>query len=399
MLNQQMYQLGTAKSCIRELYEYGLQQAASLGSEHVFDYSLGNPSIPAPEAVNQTIVKQIQTQPSLALHGYTPAAGSIGARQAVAEDLNHRFQTNARPENIFLCCGAAAGLISVLRALSVPDAEVMAIAPYFPEYRPFAEQNGCKFVEIPPDMEHFQINFEALQQRLSPHTQAILVNSPNNPSGSVYTEKTLLQLGRILHEAEQTYGHPIYLIADEPYRELVYDGVCVPFIPNLYDNTIVCYSWSKSLSLPGERIGYVYISDRCADASALFAAVAGAARIIGHVCPPSLMQQTVSQCIACPPDLAAYDRNRKLLYHALVKMGYTVARPDGAFYLFVRSPGGDGDQFSALAKRENLLVVSGRDFGCKEYVRICYCVDYEMIQRSLPVFEKLINICKNIPTA
>lgn len=391
MLNQTMYHLGAERSCIRELFEYGLQQAAIVGAENVFDYSLGNPSIPSPAAVNQAIVDTVTHENTLQVHGYTPAAGYAGVRQAVAEDLNRRFSAGIRPENLFFCCGAAPGLVSVLRALSVPNAEVIAIAPYFPEYKPFVENAGCKFVAIPADTVNFQIDLDALKQAIGANTQAVIVNSPNNPAGTVYTPETLQKLGALLTCAGERFGHPIYLIADEPYRELVYDGVTVPFIPCIYPNTVVCYSWSKSLSLPGERIGYVCVPDQAADSAALFAAIAGAARICGHVCPPSLLQRVIAKCVSCPPDLAAYEKNRSLLYSSLTQMGYTMAKPDGAFYLFIKAPNGDGDAFSALAKQHNLLLVPGRDFGCPEYFRICYCVDYNMIVRSLPIFQQLID--------
>ena len=394
MVNSSMYALGAARSCIRELFEYGLRQQAVVGRENVFDYSLGNPSIPAPPAVNDSIVDIVRTEDTLQVHGYTPAAGYPGVRQAEADDLNRRFDAHIRPENLFFCCGAAPGLISVIRALAVENAQILAIAPYFPEYKPFVEANGCRFRAVPADTAHFQIDFAALEAMLNPQVQAIIVNSPNNPSGTVYTAQTLKKLGALLEKKGLEYGHPIYLIADEPYRELVYGGVTVPFIPNLYANTIVCYSWSKSLSLPGERIGYVCVPDQVQDSQEVFAAVAGAARVCGHVCPPSLLQRVIAQCVQYPPDLAAYDKNRSLLYTELTRMGYSMAKPDGAFYLFIKAPNGDGDKFSQLAKQENLLLVPGRDFGCPEYFRICYCVDHDMIIRSLPLFQKLIAQCQ-----
>lgn len=391
MINSSMYALGAARSCIRELYEYGLRQKAAVGEENVFDYSLGNPSIPAPPEVNAAITDIVSTEDTRKVHGYTPAPGYAGIRESVAADLNRRFDAHIRPENLFFCCGAAPGLVSAVRALAVPDAEILAIAPYFPEYKPFVETNGCKFNVVPPDTEHFQIRLDALEQALNCHTQAIIVNSPNNPAGTVYTAETLEKLGALLTRKGNEYGHPIYLIADEPYRELTYDGVKTPFIPNLYPNTIVCYSWSKSLSLPGERIGYVCVPDQAADSALLFSAVAGAARVCGHVCPPSLLQRVVARCVSVPPDLAAYDRNRKLLYENLGDMGYHMAKPDGAFYLFIQAPNGDADAFSEMAKEYNLLLVPGRDFGCPDYFRICYCVEYDMILRSLPLFRKLME--------
>lgn len=392
MVNQEMYRLGAVRSGIRELFEYGLRQAAIVGKENVFDYSLGNPSIPAPPPVNAAICDIIEHEDTLSVHGYTSAAGYDGVRKAVADNLNARYGAGVRPQDLFFTCGAAPGLTAILKALIVDaDSEIMAIAPFFPEYRPFTEANGGKFVLVPPDLEHFQINFAALASLISPHTQGIIVNSPNNPSGVVYTRQTLQTLATLLEEKSAEYGHPIYLIADEPYRELVYGGVEVPFIPTIYRNTLVCYSWSKSLSLPGERIGYVYVPQAAQDAEAIFCAVAGAARASGHVCPPSLLQRVVARCVQELPDLQAYDENRTLLYNALTAMGYTMAKPDGAFYLFIQAPGGDSDAFSERAKKENLLVVPGTSFGCKSYFRICYCVSNAMIRRSLPAFARLME--------
>ena len=392
MLNNTMYELGAMRSCIRELFEYGLRQAKAVGKENVFDYSLGNPSIPAPALVNESIRDIVENENTLQVHGYTSAAGYDGVRKAVADDLNARFQAGVRPENLFFTCGAAPALVSVLKALITgPEAEILTVAPFFPEYRPFTEANGGKFTVVPPDMEHFQINFEALEAAVNANTQGVIINSPNNPSGVVYTRETLERLAAILRAKGEEFGHPVYLIADEPYRELVYGGVQAPWVPAIYENTVVCYSWSKSLSLPGERIGYVLVPDVCADAEALYCAVAGAARICGHVCPPSLLQRVVARCVTQMPDLAAYDENRTLLYRELSRMGYHMAKPDGAFYLFIQAPDGDSEAFSEKAKQKNLLVVPGTSFGCREYFRICYCVSNDMIRRSLPVFEELIN--------
>ena len=392
MLNNTMYELGAMRSCIRELFEYGLRQAKAVGKENVFDYSLGNPSIPAPALVNESIRDIVENENTLQVHGYTSAAGYDGVRKAVADDLNARFQAGVRPENLFFTCGAAPALVSVLKALITgPEAEILTVAPFFPEYRPFTEANGGKFTVVPPDMEHFQINFEALEAAVNANTQGVIINSPNNPSGVVYTRETLERLAAILRAKGEEFGHPVYLIADEPYRELVYGGLQAPWVPAIYENTVVCYSWSKSLSLPGERIGYVLVPDACADAEALYCAVAGAARICGHVCPPSLLQRVVARCVTQMPDLAAYDENRTLLYRELSRMGYHMAKPDGAFYLFIQAPDGDSEAFSEKAKQRNLLVVPGTSFGCREYFRICYCVSNDMIRRSLPVFEDLIN--------
>ena len=271
------------------------------------------------------------------------------------------------------------------------DSEIMAIAPFFPEYRPFVTANGAKFVMVPPDTEAFQIKLDAVEALITKNTQAIIVNSPNNPSGVVYTEETLKGLAALLERKSAEYGHPIYIIADEPYRELVYGGITAPWIPGIYDHTIVCYSWSKSLSLPGERIGYVYVPEKCADHDDLYAAIAGAARAGGHVCAPSLMQKVIARCVSLRPDLEAYDENRRLLSDALRSYGYEMAKPDGAFYLFVKAPGGSSAAFSEKAKLHDLLLVPGDDFGCPEYFRICYCVSKDLIERSLPIFEKLIR--------
>ena len=393
MVNQTCYQLGSAPSMIRELFAYGLQKAAELGPEKVYDYSLGNPSIPAPAKVEQSIRDILSEVDSIKIHGYSMAAGFDSTRQAIADNLNRRFGLDINAGELFLTCGAAPALISVIKALAVtPESEIMAIAPFFPEYRPFTESNGAKLVVVPADTESFQINMAALEERINPNTQAIIINSPNNPSGVVYTRQTLQALAELLNTKGEEYGHPIYIIADEPYRELVYGGVEVPFIPTIYPNTIVCYSYSKSLSLPGERIGYVYVPAFAADSAKVYAAVGGAARAMGHVCPPTLMQLVIERCADELPDLAAYDENRTLLYNALTEMGYRCAKPDGAFYLFVKAPNGDAVAFSQKAKLEhNLLVVPGDGFGCPGYLRLSYCVSNDMIRRSLPAFRAMIE--------
>ena len=391
MINQNMYALGANRSCIRELFEYGRQRAAIVGAENVFDYSLGNPSIPAPAGVNEAIHAVLNEMPSLAVHGYTSAPGDLPLRQAVADDLNERYDAGVRAQDLFIGCGAAPELVGVIRALAVADSEFIAVAPFFPEYRPFVESSGGKLVVVPADIPNFQIDFAALESALNCNTQAIILNSPNNPAGTVYTAETLRKLSELLARKGAEFGKTIYIIADEPYRELVYGGITAPWIPGIYDNTIVCYSWSKSLSLPGERIGYVYVAEKCADHDALYAAVAGAARAGGHVCAPSLMQKVIARCVGLRPDLQAYDTNRCLLSEALASYGYEMAKPDGAFYLFVKAPGGSSRDFSEKAKRHDLLLVPGDDFGCPKYFRICYCVSHDLIERSLPIFEKLIK--------
>ena len=390
MINQTCYALGSNRSCIRELFEYGRARAAVVGNENVFDYSLGNPSIPAPAEVEQAIRDILTDTPSLDIHGYTSAVGDLATRQAIADDLNERYDAGVRPQDLFIACGAAPELVSVFRALAVPGAEILAVAPYFPEYKPFVECAGATFKVVPPDVPGFQIKLEAVEAMLTENTVAIILNSPNNPAGTVYTRQTLEELAALLTRKSEQFGHPIYIVADEPYRELVYGGAEVPFIPNIYPNTVVCYSYSKSLSLPGERIGYVYVPQQAQDSAALYAAVAGAARAAGHVCAPSLLQKVIARCAKLRPDLESYDRNRRALYDGLTALGYEVAKPDGAFYLFVKAPGGDANAFSEKAKAHDLLVVPGDGFGCPGYFRVCYCVSYDMIVRSLPVFEKLI---------
>ena len=390
MLNPSAYALGANRSCIRDLFEYGCQRAAVVGRENVYDYSLGNPSIPSPKEVDETVRRILDDTDSLLIHGYTSAVGDYATRKAISDDLNARYGVSTVPEEFFIGCGAAPELVSVFRALAVPGAEILAVAPYFPEYKPFAQEAGLEFKVVPADIPSFQINLTAMEQMITPSTQAVILNSPNNPSGVVYTQKTLEALGALLTQKSREYGHPIYLISDEPYRELAY-GVEVPFVPLIYPNTVVCYSYSKSLSLPGERIGYIYVPDSAADSRALYDAVAGAARSAGHVCAPSLWQKVIARCAGLRPDLQAYDRNRKALYEGLTAMGYEMAKPDGAFYLFIKAPGGDANAFSEKAKERDLLLVPGDGFGCPGYFRICYCVSYDMIQRSLPVFRALIN--------
>ena len=396
MVNEKYHGLGTAPSVIRELFAYGLQQAKVVGKENVFDYSLGNPSIPAPAKVNETIKKLIDTTDSIQLHGYSMAPGFENVRQAIADNLNARFNCNAKASELFMTCGCAPALVSVAHALTAsPEDEFIAIAPFFPEYNVFFTCAGAKLTVVPADTVHFQIDMDALEKTINEHSVAVVINSPNNPSGVVYTEETLKKIAELLERKSKEYGHPIYIVADEPYRELVYDGVKVTFIPNVYDNTIVCYSWSKSLSLPGERIGYVYVPEKCADAKAVYDTVAGAAREIGSVCPPTLTQKVIGECVGEMPDLAAYEENRNLLYNSLTEYGYECAKPDGAFYLFVKAPNGDAVAYSEKAKLDyNLLVVPGDGFACPGYFRLSYCVSNDMIKRSLPAFKAMIESYK-----
>ena len=395
MFNRKAYEMGAAPNQIRQIFEYGRQQSRLLGEDKVFDFSLGNPSIPAPEKVNQSIKTLLDTESSIRIHGYTSGVGGDLLREAVAKNLSERFGVNAGMENVFITCGAAPALQAVLVALRTEKSEIIGIAPYFMEYKAFTEANGSRFVLVPADMEKFQVNIPALAEAVSENTQAVILNSPNNPSGAVLTEETLRAVAKLLEERSAQYGHPIYIIADEPYRELVYDGAKVTFIPTIYRNTIVCYSWSKSLSLPGERIGYVYVPGEATDSKELFFAVAGAARASGHICAPSLIQRAVAESIDCMPDLEAYDVNRKLLYGSLTEMGYDCVKPDGAFYLFVKTPGGDNSVFCKKAKKKNLLVVPSEPFGVEGYFRLGYCVSKEMIERALPTFREVLEEMQN----
>ena len=390
MVSKRMLGLGTARSVIRELFEYGNQRAAVVGRENVYDFSLGNPSVPAPPQVNETAIRILQEQPDL-IHCYTSAQGDTAARQRFADSLNRRFGGDYTADQFYLTVGAAASLCCVFNGLTCPEDEFIVFAPYFPEYKVFIEGAGAKMVLIPPEIEHFQIDFAAFEQALTPHTKGVVVNSPNNPSGVVYSQETLERLADILRKKEAEYGHPIYLISDEPYREIVFSGVKAPWIPHLYDDTIVCYSFSKSLSLPGERLGYVLVPGKVTDSKEVYAAVAGAGRSLGYVNAPSLFQQVTSLCCDLTSDLSVYEHNCKLLVSALREMGYHVAEPGGAFYLFPRSLEPDDMAFSERAKQFDLLLVPGSGFGAPGHFRLAYCVQTEMIERALPKFKELAD--------
>ena len=389
MLNQQMAALGNNRSTIRELFEYGNQRAAVVGRENVFDFSIGNPNVPAPDAVREAILAEAAGDP-VALHGYTSAQGAADVRKALADDLNRRFGTDYTGDSLYLTAGAAAALSCAFKAIACLGDEFVVLAPYFPEYLMFIERGvGAKAVIVPPSIADFQIDFDALEQALNEHTKAVVVNSPNNPSGAVYSEQTIQQLAALLCEKEKQYGHPIYLVSDEPYREIVYDGVNVPFVPRYYDDTIVCYSYSKSLSLPGERIGYVLVPPQAADSADLYAAVCGAGRALGYVCAPSMFQRVAARCAGQTSDISVYQTNRDLLFDGLTGMGYSCVKPAGAFYLFPQTLEPDDRAFCERAKKYDLLVVPGADFGAPGHMRISYCVQTETIRRALPLFAEL----------
>lgn len=390
IVSEKMYELGSKRSAIRELFEYGKQRAAIVGAENVYDFSLGNPSIPAPECVNETIRKLTEELNSISLHGYTSAQGDVDTRKAVAEYLNQTYGTKFHADNFYMTMGAAASLSICFKALTTSEEDEFIVnAPFFPEYTVFIQAAGAKPVIVPADTENFQINFEELEKSISKHTKGIIINSPNNPSGAVYSEATIQKLAELCTRKSEEFGTQIFILADEPYREIVYDGVEVPFVTKYYNNTLVCYSYSKSLSLPGERIGWILVPDEAYESNVLYAAVAGAGRALGYVCAPSLFQKMLVTCIGKTGDVDAYKKNRDLLYDGLTKIGYECFKPDGAFYMFVKALEEDADAFCEKAKEEDLLIVSATGFGCPGYVRISYCVDGDMIQRSFGAFERL----------
>lgn len=388
-ISVKMLELGEKSSVIREIFEYGNRRRAEIGAENVFDFSLGNPSVPAPDEVNAAIKKLLDGD-AVSVHGYTSATGDMNTRRAVAEYLCKTHGATLGAENIYMTCGAAASLTATLNAICVPGDEVIAFAPFFPEYRVFVEKAGATLVAVKCREYDMQIDVSALDAAINCKTKAIIINSPNNPTGVVYPVETVKKISMILKKRSAEYGKPIYIIADEPYRELVYDGhIKVPFIPNYYDETIVCYSFSKSLSLPGERIGYVAVGDKCTEQKRLFAAICGAGRSLGFVCAPSLFQKIIPECLGKTSDISVYKKNRDILIKALTEYGYKTIRPDGAFYLFVKSPESDAAAFCEKAKKYELLLVPSDSFSFPGYVRIAYCVGTDMIERSLPAFEAL----------
>ena len=396
MISKKMENMVANSSAIRAMFEEGNRLAKIYGPENVFDFSLGNPNVPAPKAVKQAILDILDEEDELVLHGYTNSnAGYEDVRQAVAESLNERFGTAFAAKNITMTVGAAGGLNVILKALLNPGDEVITFAPYFGEYRSYVNNFDGVLVEISPNTVDFQPKLDEFEAKITPKTKAVIINNPNNPTGVVYSEETIRALAAVMEKKQKEYGTAIYLIADEPYRELAYDGVEVPYLTKYYDNTIVGYSYSKSLSLPGERIGYLVIPDEVDDFENVICAANVANRILGFVNAPSLMQLAVAKCLDEQTDVAAYDRNRTMLLNALTQYGYEVVKPEGAFYLWVKTLEEDDSAFVARAKEYNLLVVPGSSFMCPGYIRIAYCVDPEMIKRSLPAFEKLAKSYEN----
>ncbi len=391
MINPDMLKLGSTRSGIRELFEFAQERARIVGADNVFDFSIGNPSVASPPAVTDAI-RSLLTEDPVLIHGYTSAQGLLSTRKAIASHLHKVHGVQAAPEDIIMTCGAAAGVTMTIRALTTGrDDEFLVQAPYFAEYSVFVPAQGGRLVTIAPDFSTFDLNLPAIEQAITKNTKAVLLNSPNNPSGHVSTRGTLDKLAAILSRKADEFGHPIFIVSDEPYRELVYGDIDVPYLPNVYANSIVCYSYSKSLSLPGERIGYVYVPQSAAMANQLVPAILGSARAMGYVCAPSLFQRVIERTVDVLPDLATYTENRALLSDGLKAIGYEVVEPDGAFYLFVKAPNDDAAAFSALAKQDDVLVVPGDAFGCPGYLRISYCVKRATIERALPRFARLFE--------
>lgn len=389
MLNQNYIDMLGQKSVIRELFAYGSERAKEIGYENVFDYSLGNPSVPSPESFTKEMIRLLQEEDPVSLHGYSPSLGIDSVRQDVAQSLNDRFEMNYRKENIFMVSGAAGAIAHTVRAVTVPGDEILTFAPFFPEYIPYINNTGATLKVVPADICTFQINFDAFIEMLNEKVMAVLINSPNNPSGIVYSTETIDKLSMILSEKEEEFGHPIYIISDEPYREIVFEGVDSPFIAAHYNNTLTCYSFSKSLSLPGERIGYIAVNPACEDAPLLVDMFGQISRGIGHNCPPSIIQLAVSKSLYDTADLSVYETNKNILYTELTKMGFEIVEPGGTFYMFPKALEADARAFSNKAKELDLLLVPSDSFGVPGHFRISYCIPTEKVERSIPVFQKL----------
>ena len=382
-------------SIIREFAQYASKRAAEIGAENVFNYTIGNPSVPTTDDFNKGLIDLIQNEDSLALHGYSPTLTIYSVRKAVAESLNRRFGMEYVPEDIFMTSGAAGALAHAIRCVTEPGDEVITFAPYFPEYVPYVDGTGAVLKVVPADITSFQINFDAFLEMLNPNVQAILINSPNNPSGIVYSTETITRLAQILTEKQEEYGHDIYLISDEPYREIVFEGTDSPFISKFYDNTICCYSFSKSLSLPGERIGYVAVNPKCKDAELIINMCGQVSRFTGHNCPSSLIQLGVAKVLDQTSDLSIYEKNKNILYKELTAMGYECVEPGGTFYMFPKTPIADANEFCNMTAHElDLILVPGDSFMCPGHMRLAYCTTTDMVERSLPLFEKAIKMCK-----
>ncbi len=389
MISKKMIPLMQNNSAIRMMFEEGKKLAAIYGAENVFDFSLGNPSVPAPAEVNQAIADIIKEEDSLFIHGYMSNAGYEDVRETIADSLNRRFNTSFGVANILMTVGAASGLNVILKTILDPGDQVITFAPYFVEYGSYVRNYDGELVVVPPNTEDFQPDLTKLEEMINDRTKAVIINTPNNPTGVIYSDETLKNIASVLEKKEKELGISVVLISDEPYRELAYDGVVVPWVTKYYHNTVVCYSYSKSLSLPGERIGYLVIPDEMEDSRNVIQAATIANRVLGCVNAPSLMQRVIKRCVNAEVDVAAYDRNRNLLYNGLKEYGFECIKPEGAFYLFVKSPVEDEKEFCETAKQFNVLVVPGSSFACPGYVRIAYCVAYDRIERSMAAFKKI----------
>lgn len=390
MINKEMYELGIKPSAIRKLFEYGKTRKQEIGEENVYDFSLGNPNVPSPNVVNETLIKLINEMPADMLHGYTSAVGDINTRESIANYINNKYNTNEKSSLIYMTVGAAASLTITLNAILNEGDEVIVLTPYFPEYKVFIEKAKGKIVEVKTN-KSFKPDLQLLDKVINKNTKAIIVNYPNNPTGVVLNEKEIIELTNFLNEKQKEFNKNIYLISDEPYRELVYDNIDVPFITKYYENTIVCYSFSKSLSLPGERIGYILVGSNCSNATDVYYAICGSGRSLGYVCAPALFQYMVPYCLGYTSDINIYKENRDILYNSLTEYGYDVIKPEGAFYIFMKALDEDANKFCEFAKKYELLLVPSDSFGCGGYVRISYCVSQEMIKRSLNSFKRLID--------
>lgn len=391
MISQEFKEMTKAPSVIRALSVYATARGKEIGYENVFDYSLGNPSVPVPKELTEAMIELLQTKDSAYLHGYSPNPGNPIARQATADSLNRRFGMDYKMDHIFMTSGAAGAIAHAVRCVTKPGDEVLTFAPYFPEYNPYINKSGAILKVVPADTTSFQINFEKFQEMLGPNVHAVLINTPNNPSGIVYSTETIKKLAAILKEKENEYGHEIFLISDEPYREILFNGVDAPYVSKFYDNTLSCYSYSKSLSIPGERLGYVAVNPKAKDADMIVSMCCQISRGTGHNCPASLIQLAVAKCIDMTSDLSVYETNMNILYKELVDLGFEVVKPGGTFYIFPKALENDAKAFSEKAKKYDLILVPSDSFGVEGYFRMAYCIDTEKVERSLDALRKFVK--------
>ena len=391
MINQEFKEMIKAPSVIRALSVYATERGKEIGYENVFDYSLGNPSVPVPEELTKAMIELLQTKDSAYLHGYSPNPGNPESRQVTADSLNRRFGMNYKMDHIFMTSGAAGAVAHAVRCVTKPGDEVLTFAPYFPEYNPYINKSGAVLKVVPADTTSFQINFDKFEEMLNPSVHAVLINTPNNPSGIVYSTETIKKLAAILTDKEKEYGHEIFIISDEPYREIVFAGVDAPYVSKFYDNTLSCYSYSKSLSIPGERLGYVAVNPKAKDAEFIVPMCCQISRGTGHNCPASLIQLAVNKCIDMTSDLTVYEKNMNILYKELTDLGFEVVRPGGTFYIFPKALEEDAIAFSEKAKKYDLILVPSDSFGVKGYFRMAYCIDTEKVERSLEALRKFVK--------